>query len=126
MKERINKDFLEAFKNKDVLRKTLLGVIKGEIQNEELRSGKEVYVTSILKRMEKSLLQTNTPESLAELEILKDYLPAMMSAEEIASVVQSYLKEGVNTVPLLMGRFNKEYKGKADNKLVMEVIKENL
>lgn len=126
MKDRINKEFLEAFKSKDTLRKNLLGVIKGEIQNEGLRTGKEVDVTAILKKMEKSLIQTNTVESLAELEILKDYLPVMMDGVAIGDIIYSYIQEGLNTVPLLMGRFNSEHKGKADNRLVMEIIKENL
>lgn len=126
MKDRINKEFLEALKNKDVVRKNLLGVIKGEIQNEELRTGKAVDITLILKKMEKSLIQTNTTESLFELEILKEYLPIMMDGATIGNIIYTYIQEGINTVPLLMSKFNSEYKGKADNRLVMEIIKENL
>lgn len=126
MKERINKDFLEAFKNKDVLRKNLLGVIKGEIQSEEKRGDGSVDVTVILKKMEKSLRQTNTIESLAELEILKVYLPNMMDGATIGNIIYGYIQDGLLTLPELIGKFNKEYKGKADNRLVMEIIKENL
>lgn len=126
MKDRINKDFLEAFKSKDAVRKNLLGVIKGEIQNEELRTGKAVDVTLILKKMEKSLIQTNTAESLFELEILKEYLPVMMDGVTIGNIIYAYIQEGINNIPLLMSKFNSEYKGKADNRLVMEIIKENL
>lgn len=124
MKERINKDFLEAFKNKDVLRKNLLGVIKGEIQNEELRGKGEVDVMSILKRMEKSLKATNTPESLLELEILKVYLPETMSDLLLTKILINYHEIlGLNTMGEMMSQFNKEYKGEADGKTVSNIIK---
>ena len=68
LKEQINADFMAAFKAKDMDRKNFLGVVKGEIQNEAGRSGKEDddTVLAILKKMEKSLTQTNTEESLKE------------------------------------------------------------
>ena len=34
LKEKINKDFMEAFKNKEMDKKNFLGLLKGEIQNE--------------------------------------------------------------------------------------------
>jgi uncharacterized protein YqeY len=123
MKDRINKDFLEAFKAGNKVKKDFLGLIKGEIQSEEKR-GNNVDVDAILKKMEKSLKQTNTAESLAELEILKEYLPQMMDEVTIRAVLYSYYKDGVNTLPLLMKKFNEENKGKADNQLVMTLIKE--
>ena len=39
LKEKINADFMSAFKNKETDKKNFLGVVKGEIQNEEGRSG---------------------------------------------------------------------------------------
>lgn len=124
MKDRVNKDFLEAFKNKDVLRKNLLGVIKGEIQNEELRGKGEADVMSILKRMEKSLKATNTPESLLELEILKVYLPEPMSDLLLTKILVNYHEIlGLRTMGEMMSQFNKEYKGEADGKTVSNIIK---
>ena len=73
LKEKINADFMSAFKNKETDKKNFLGVVKGEIQNEEGRSGEmtDEGVMNILRKMEKSLKQTNTPESLQELEYIK-------------------------------------------------------
>ena len=80
LKERINADFMIAFKAKEMERKNFLGVVKGEIQNEEGRgsTATDEVVLSILKKIEKSLIQTNTEESLGELEYIKPYLPKMM------------------------------------------------
>ena len=56
LKEQINADFMFAFKNKEMEKKNFLGVVKGEIQNEEGRSGiaSDDVVLGILKKMEKS------------------------------------------------------------------------
>ncbi len=128
LKEKISEDFMVAFKAKDMNKKNFLGVIKGEIQNAELRgiSPTDENVLNILRKMEKSLMQTNTPESLAELEYVKPYLPAMMGKERIKEIILNYQSNGLTNVGQMMGEFNKTFKGLADNKLVSEVIKEVL
>ena len=128
LKEKINADFMSAFKNKETDKKNFLGVVKGEIQNEEGRSGEitDEGVMNILRKMEKSLKQTNTPESLQELEYIKPYLPQLMGEEQIREIILGYKTNGLNNVGQMMGEFNKNYKGMADNKLVSQVIKEML
>ena len=128
LKEQINSDFITAFKNKETEKKNFLGVVKGEIQNEEGRTGSvsDEKVLSILKKLEKSLVQTNTPDSLRELEVLKPYLPAMMSESRIDEIVSNYVKNGLTNVGQIMGEFNKDFKGLADNKIVSEIAKKHL
>jgi uncharacterized protein YqeY len=128
LKEKISEDFMIAFKAKDMNKKNFLGVIKGEIQNAELRgiSPTDENVLNILKKMEKSLLQTNTTESLAELEYIKPYLPQMMSEKLIREKVLTYKKSGITNLGQIMGEFNKHYKGQVDNKMVSEIAKEIL
>ena len=128
LKERINADFMLAFKAKEMERKNFLGVVKGEIQNEEGRkNGRPVtsddMVMTILKKMEKSLTQTNTKESLNELEYIKPYLPKMMEAEDIETIILGYSNDkGLSNLGDMMKEFNANFKGKADNKLVSSII----
>ena len=128
LKEQIQTDFMTAFKAKNMDKKNFLGLIKGEIQNEFGRSGKEDdgTVLGILKKMEKSLKQTNTTESLTELEYIKPYLPTMMGEDRIREILHDYKSNGLNNVGQMMGEFNKVYKGKADNALVSKIVKEVL
>jgi hypothetical protein len=128
LKEQIQADFMTAFKAKDMDKKNFLGLIKSEIQNEFGRSGKEddETVLGILKKMEKSLKQTNTDESLGELEYIKPYLPTMMGEDRIREILHDYKANGLNNVGQMMGEFNKVYKGKADNALVSKIVKEVL
>ena len=125
LKEQINADFMAAFKAKEMEKKNFLGVVKGEIQNEAGRSGKEddETVLRILTKMEKSLKQTNTTESLTELEYIKPYLPTRMGSDEIEAIVRGYYNDnGLTTMALIMREFNITYKGKADNQEVSAII----
>ncbi len=128
LKERINTDFMTAFKAKEMEKKNFLGVVKGEIQNEVGRSGKDddETVLGILKKIEKSLKQTNTVESLAELEYIKPYLPTLMDEISIRSIIRTFKKDGIDDVGKMMGAFNKAYKGQADNAVVSKIVKEVL
>jgi uncharacterized protein YqeY len=127
LKEQINADFLEAFKAKEMEKKNFLGLLKGEIQNEEGRGTvtTDETVMVILRKMEKSLKQTNTTESLGELEYLEPYLPKLMSEDKIRTIILEYKSEGFNNVGQIMGRFNREYKNLADMKLVSDIIAES-
>lgn len=128
LKEKINADFIEAFKAKNMAKKTFLGILKGEIQNEEGRGTvtTDESVLVIVKKMEKSLKTTNTPESLVELGFLESYLPTLMGEDKIREILTEYKNNGLSNVGQMMGEFNKSFKGLADNKLVSEIVKEVL
>jgi uncharacterized protein YqeY len=128
LKERIQADFMEAFKAKDMARKNFLGLLKGEIQNEEGRGtvATDVVVMTILKKMEKSLKQTNSEESLVELGFIEPYLPTMMTEEQIVTAIKEIVAGGANNIGSIMGSFSKNYTGQADNAVVSRLAKEIL
>jgi uncharacterized protein YqeY len=128
LKEKINADFMVAFKNREMEKKNFLGVVKGEIQNEEGRSGiaSDEVVLGILKKIEKSLTQTNTEQSLKELDYIKPYLPQMMSESLVREKVEIYINSGLSNMGQIMGEFNKNYKGLVDNKMLSGIVKEYL
>ena len=63
LKEKINADYMTAFRAKNTTAKNLLSVIKGEIQTTEKNTGVENMsdedVMKILKKTVKSLKETN-------------------------------------------------------------------
>ena len=126
LKEKINADFISAFKAKDMERKNFLGLLKGEIQNEEGRGTitTDGSVLIILRKMEKALKLTNNSESLVELSYMEPYLPSLMSEEQIRTIVKGYKDAGLTNAGQIMGQFNKEHKGLADNKLVSNIVAE--
>ena len=46
-----------------------------------------------------------------------------MSEVRIREIVTNYMNDGLDSIGKIMGEFNKNFKGQADNKVVSEVIK---
>lgn len=62
-----------------------------------------------------------------ELEVIKRYLPEMMSEAEVRKVVERVVKEREwGSFGELMGRVMKELKGKAEGRVVAKVVREML
>jgi uncharacterized protein YqeY len=140
LKEKINADFMEAYKSKDMEKKNFLGVLKGAIQTQE---GKQIESTDenvlkVIKAFEKGINETiesktkigdDVSQQLMEKKYLEVYMPALMSEEEIRGVVKEFLsRENITrNQGFLMGLFNKEQKGNGfDNKTVSKIITEEL
>lgn len=138
IKEKINTDFMEAYKAKDMIKKNFLGVLKGSIQTQE---GKNIESTDdnvlkVVKSMEKGVLENiegrktsglDISEQELELSYLKPYLPTLMSENEVREAVRLIIIESANkNIGYLMGAFVKTYKGRADNNLVSKILKEEL
>jgi uncharacterized protein YqeY len=139
LKEKINADYMSAFKAKNTIAKNLLSVIKGEIQTTEKNSGVENMsdeeVIKILKKTVKSLKETNasfpSTQTAEELFIAESYLPKQMSEDEIRVAVDAIISSMRTTLTIkemgkVMGQFNSKYAGLADGKLVSQVVKEAL
>ncbi len=140
LKEKINADFMEAYKAKDMKKKDFLGVVKGSIQTQESKAGFETNDTGylkVIKSIEKGIVETlegnkkigaDFSEQELELSYLKPYLPELMSEVEIRNNIhQVIIDSGETNMGKIMGLFNKTFAGKAfDNKLVAQLIKEEL
>ena len=127
LKQQLKDAHIKAMKEKDTLRKNLFSVLLGEIKNQEI-SGVESTdenVLLVIRKMEKTLLQVNTPESQLEIECIKPFLPSLMSEDKVREILTNLIDSGVSkNMGELMKNFNSQQKGKADNKIVSQVIKE--
>lgn len=127
LKERINADYMTAFKSKDTVAKNLLSVIKGEIQTLEKNSGvtnlSDDDVVKILAKTRKSLEETRSKfpsdQVSTELYIVESYLPKQMSEDEIRSKIQELVESGqAGNIAEVMRAFGSL---PADRKLVASV-----
>jgi len=129
LKEKINTDFMTAFKSKNTISKNILSVIKGEIQTIEKNIGSDNLsddeVTKILTKTVKSLKETitlgNDEKSKLELVIIEAYLPKQMSKEEVTSKVTELVNSGITQIGAIMKEFATL---PVDKKMVSESIKE--
>ncbi len=127
LKEKINADYMTAFKSKDTVAKNLLSVIKGEIQTLEKNSGvtnlSDDDVIKILAKTRKSLEETRSKfpsdQVTTELYIVETYLPKQMSEDEIRSKIQELVESGqAGNIAEVMRAFGSL---PADRKLVASV-----
>ena len=129
LKEKINKDFIIALKSKNVVAKSILSVVKGEIQTIEKNIGtdnlSDVEVTKILTKTVKSLKETialsNDEKSKLELSVIEVYLPTQMSKEEVTTKVTELVNSGITQIGDIMKEFATL---PVDKKMVSESLKE--
>ena len=140
LKEQIDNDFKEAYKARNMAKKTFLGVVKGAIQTQEgnMFPSTDENVLKIVKKFEKSInemitskikLGHSVEDEKLELEYIQPYLPQLMGEDEIRAIVKELVsRPDINkNQGVLMGTFNREQKGKAfDNKTVSKIITESL
>jgi uncharacterized protein YqeY len=131
LKEKINNDYLVAFKAKDTLAKNLLSVIKGEIQTTEKNTGtdhlSDESVLKILQKTAKGLKENislvGDEKSKAELVLVESYLPKQMSYEEVEAKVLEIVGGGGNNIGAIMKEFASL---PADKQMVSAVAKKIL
>jgi uncharacterized protein YqeY len=127
LKEKIAQDFINAFKQKDALRKSLLSTVKGEVQTLEKNLGVDTLsddeVIKILNKFAKSLKENvslGDDTAKKELDIIQNYLPKEMSDDEIENKVSEIISSGVSNIGMIM----KEFAGlQADKKKVSEIAR---
>lgn len=143
MKEKISQEIKKAMLAKQANRLRALRSIKSQIDLLN-SSGKEVNEEMILLTLQKmvkqrkesaDIYQKNNRQDLFEVEmedisIIEEFLPKQMSQEEIKSEVLKIIEEmGVSSIKEMgkvMGIASKKLAGKADNKIISEIIKTNL
>ena len=127
LREKISADYMTAFKEKNVVAKNLLSVVKGEIQTVEKNIGSELSDEDVIKILQKSakslkeMVSSGSESAQSELEIIESYLPKQMSKEEITQKVSELINSGVTKMGGIMKEFSKL---PADKKLVSEIFRE--
>jgi uncharacterized protein YqeY len=126
--EKINKDFMLAYKAKEMEKKDFLGVLKTEVTKES-KTPEDEYVVAKIKSMIKNAEATNSL-SEAELSVLEVYLPAQLSEVELEVIINEFItKMGLKT-PRDMGKvmsyLKTEYDGQYDGKVASNITKKIL
>jgi hypothetical protein len=143
----INEDIKQAMINKDKEKLEALRAIKAALLLE--KTGKDVSSGIIPETVELKMLQRLVKQrresaevfkaqgrpDLAEVEIfqaaiIEKYLPEQMSDDEVIAIVKKVIADtgatGIKDMGKVMGLASKLVAGKADNKLISEIIKKLL
>jgi hypothetical protein len=149
LKQQLQNDLKEAIRARDTRRKTVIRMALAAVTNAEVEQGiqtgeselDEADVIAVLQKAAKQRHETieelegaDRPDLLAEekaeLAILEDYLPQMLSREEIVQEAQQVIDEvgatGMRQMGPVMGRLMSKLKGRADGHMVNKVVRELL
>lgn len=138
LKETMMQDMKTAMKEKNTLEKGVLSLMRSALISTEKEKGAELSTEEEITVVSRELKQTN--DSLAEfkkagredlvekelqkVKIIEKYLPEQMSKEEVLELIQSLNIDKSDNVGKTIGRVMPLVKGKADGKMVQEIIKE--
>lgn len=147
LKERLDADFKEAMKKRQTVRKDTISFVRAAIKQFEVDNRKEIDdagIASILAKqvkMRKDALadfesagRTDLIDAYnAEIEVLTEYMPKQLTAEEIADVVAKTAEEfgiekgsGKKSMGKLMGATMPKVKGVADGNDVKTAVEQFL
>ncbi|MDQ4007274.1 MAG: GatB/YqeY domain-containing protein [Actinomycetota bacterium] len=148
LKERLRADLTTAIKARDTLRSSTLRMVLTAITNAEV-AGKEsrqlddgqvvdVLATEVKKRREAASAYDDAgrvelaDKERAEAEVVTEYLPAQLSAEEIRAIVSDAVEstgsagQGMKAMGKVMGVVQPQLKGRADGATVAAEVKRQL
>ena len=144
LKQKLQEDLKSSMKNKDTNKKSVITLIRASIKQYEVDNRVELGDEEITDLIAKQLKQTRdsrdefakagredlVEKADAEIEILKEYLPQQLSEEELNEIVISTISEvgatSMKDMKNIMSSIMPKVKGRADGKLINELVKKNL
>ena len=144
LRERLNAGMKDAMKSRDALRLSAIRMLLSSVKNREIELRRELSETEItetivtlckqrresIRLFKEAGRQDLVDKEEAELALLMDFLPQQLTREEIESLVDKVIAETAAASGKDMGKVMKALQplvsGRADGKLVSEVVKEKL
>jgi uncharacterized protein YqeY len=142
--ETIKEDMLQAIKSGKKETSQTLKMAIAAIKNAQIEAKEELKDSDIekilrkeTKKIEDSIEQYSKMEredlvekEKKDLELLKQYLPELMSVKDITKVVEEKIEQleatNIGDMGKVMGSVMKELEGKADGKTVKEIVQSKL
>jgi len=144
LKEQLNESMKQAMRARDELRLSTVRMVRSVIQNREIEKKQELddqgvrdVISTLVKQRRESIRlyeegnrQDLADKEKAELEVLLGFLPAQLELAEIRKIVAQAIAEAGVTSVRDMGRIMKVVApltaGRADGKVVSDIVKEQL
>jgi len=144
LKQQLQQDLKEALRDRDEKRKSVIRMALAAILNAEVEQGGELDNADVVAALRKEakqrretiaeLREADRPEALVqeemELAILEEYLPRLLSREEIAEEARQVIAQvgatGMRQIGPVMGQLMPKLKGRADGRVVNEIVRELL
>lgn len=133
-----------ALKAKDSVKLGALRMLRAQLKDHQIEVGRELtdedvisVLTNAAKKRKESIEMYEKSDRAdllenekKELEVISKYLPKQLDENEIEDIVSGIIDEvgatSVQDIGKVMGPAMKELKGKADGKLVQEIVRKKL
>ena len=144
MREKILEDLKKAMKEQNKKELSVIRMLKGAMQMEELNKKAELtddevisLIAKQIKTRKESILEFEKgnredliKETKEEIEILNKYMPEQLSEEEIEEIInEAFIKlnpSSIKDMGKIMSEVNPKLKGRADMGYVSSIIKNKL
>ena len=144
LKDKLMSDLKQAMKDKDTVKKDIVQMVRAGIlqieKDKKIEADDSVALEVITKEIkklsdvipdfEKGGRDDLIKEANAKIDILKAYLPEQLSEDAVKDIVSAAIKQVGASSPKdmgkVMGAVTAQTKGRADNKLVSQLVKEAL
>lgn len=145
LKEQLFNDLKQAMKEKDTVKKEIVQIVRaGVLQIEKDNHIENLDDEGVLGVISKEIKKLNDvmPDFVKaerqdlidvankKLELLKAYLPEQLSEESVKEIVSQTIEkvgaQSVRDMGKVMGAVSAQTKGRADNKLVSEIVRKML
>ena len=144
LKQQLQDDLKTAMRSRDVRRKSALRMVLSAIQYVEVGATEElsnedtlIILSKEVRRREDALKMMQdagrtdlAEEEVAELKILKAYLPQQLSVNEITELAETIIQQvgatSVSDLGSVMRHLMPQVKGKADGRTVNQVVRDLL
>ena len=143
MRNQILEDMKTAMKNQDKKVLSVLRMVKGAMQMQELDKKRELtdeevigVISKEIKTRKESIVEFSKggrqdliDDTNAEIEILNKYMPEQLSEEEVIKIIDeafNTLNPTQSDIGKVMGYITPKVKGKADLSVVSKIVKERI
>jgi uncharacterized protein len=132
-REKSRLDALRAIKSAILLAKTEKGAASDNVRDE---AGIKILQKLVKQRKESAELYSLqgrddlAEEEIAQMQIIEKYLPEKLDEDELRKIIDDIITEtgasSIRDMGKVMGIAGKKIAGKADNKIIADIIKEKL
>ena len=144
LNDRLTQELKEAMKQRNQVRLDVIRMIRSQLKYMQIQKGAdfssedEILVLQreakkrreAIEAYEKGNAIKQLEKEKAELEIIQEYLPKALTAEELTSIIDRIIGETGAASPKDIGKVMQpvmaEVRGKADGKLVQEIVRTKL
>lgn len=144
LSDRLTQDLMDAMKQRNQVRVDVIRMIRSQLKYTQIQKGAdfssedEILVLQREAKKRREAIEayeianaiTRLEKEKTEMAIIQEYMPKALSAEELTTVIERIIAETGAATPKDIGKvmppLMSEVRGKADGKLVQELVRKKL